>query len=334
MQEWLYTGHQTTKGRLSGQLQNPYCFVTIGGVEYVKMGLMNSKSFIFDKEDLSIVMNFDESIALSKSSIMIPKYENLVPTWSSKPNGSIYCSSWPQFSSKQFAKKSIGLAILLVGSRGQKMTVCYNNGNNQDLRRKNLRYKDHVEYVVEEAKTYRGRPLIKPEIKQSTIQKAVDNAEKWTLFPMRFVTPLPALTDFQIIQSFPGYWHPDLNPYMLVEYEGKRFYRMKTANGFEFFFSENDLEKVQKVPCLMGGRMAWIDHPIWYIPSTKKLSTTDRIIKHVVCSPLGCAVLSLHRWVSGEGSLEEQRMPSLTVQHLNGNAWDNRQENLKTFIKN
>jgi hypothetical protein len=332
MQQWSYAGHKTARGPASGSLQNPCACVEVDGAECVKIGLLNDRFFLVDKADFPLVMNYDEAL-LVEGSAFNPQYENLVPTWSAKPNGTIYCSNWPQFSSKEFAKKTVTLTNLLAGCRGQKISVKFVNGNAHDLRRCNLRFTAHTSTAAQPSKTYLGQPLIKPQISKSLVAKAIAAKNEWTPFPDLHSGYVRELMDYEIIQEFPGRWHPDINPYMLVQHGDKRFYRMRALKGQEFFFSELHLENVQRVPCLLGGKMAWVDHPVWYVGySTKDLKTKGRKVGQILCTPVGCNPLALPRWVSGEGPLDGQRLPSLLVQHANNNAWDNRLENIKTFM--
>ncbi len=299
------------------------------------MQLPSGDIIIFDKADLGLVMNFQESQSINSVDIFKHTHDKFVPTWSlkNKIKGPVHCSSWPKASNAEYRGKNISLTTLLSGTYGQKVQVQFRDGNFRNLSQSNLIYDRSLSNHRQKVVRHEDVPVISPQVGESIIATAEETRKTgWIQCPL-LTDPIAELRDFIILQERAGHWHPHLNPYQLVQYEEKTFYRMKALAGHEFFFSKEDLEKVLRVPCELNGQKMWLQYPVWRLASKKidKLQTNNRLMTHIICKLPNGTKLSLHRWL-GTG-LVQVDSKKYTVVHQNGNSWDNRKENLKIYEK-
>jgi hypothetical protein len=147
---------------------------------------------------------------------------------------------------------------------------------------------------------------------KSTYEEAAAGAANRHGWPGPMKADDPSLRDFVVIESHPGLEHPQLNPYDVVEYQGTRFCRMRAKDGEEFFFDAADLPRILRVDGVI---------PTWGVTAATGGSEDGYVF-----ATIKSRRITLHTYL-------KDRPPGLndgmTVEHVNGNKWDNRQANLK-----
>ena len=298
-----YAGH--VQGNNKANRLNPFRYIQLGGEWVVQVGYgKNEGHFLINRASLPLLLNLPASL-VEETPLTLPDgtvvstyrlQDALVPTWKYRDAGIVRSKN------PSDPKAQTQLARLLLGMKGPGHKVQFVNKQDKlDYRLSNLTTSpSHAggqgPRAVDIAKAAKAQPIHWPH--------ATDPNKSYTI---------RALTDCVIIQAFPGFQQPEVNPYWLVEYEGHRFYRMQALRGELFYFDEADFDRVCRGP---DGKP-----PTWYKTTTGSKSKEG----YIACHGSMKQPVLLHHYLTNR--IGEQP-DGLTVDHINWHKWDNRQQNL------